>query len=233
MLVYQAHDILAKQLGDIINVSPFATGQTTVIPDGVVYLKIHRDDLLNRAMISIIEQAIKSVVGYPKKMARETIHRLFPHLTSTFTPGQASFTINNCIMLLQATYVGMDNLTYPLPIKDNLIEVQGLLNSRSVQTADPFCYSVGSTPNNLNITVFAGNANISNITMHCLRVPTFLTDTPLPVNTDVIDFEEYMMSSVLSLATMFGMADRQDLEIDRYMPFTLQNIKLGVPNANN
>ena len=132
MQVYKLHDMLSKSLGDIIDISPLLNGNTNIISDGVVYSKSHRDDILNRAMLNYISMFVINVANLPKKVARTTIYRVFPHLVTQ----SGNQTINDCIIPLFAFYEEEDNLgnikKYALPIKDDPLEIQGLLNNRNI-----------------------------------------------------------------------------------------------------
>lgn len=223
MTVWEAHRDLSLSLGDDVGAS------STLIPDGVRYTKLLRDSYLYRAMLETMKQLVTPFVNAPKPILTNAISRMLPYLIEVETDvlysngviwnGLQSFTYNpnkDVFLYLNAVY-RIGDLSYPLPIKSDLMAFQGLLNSRNIQRPDPFAVA---------------NSWASPLTVYIDQEPDqmevrYLAYPENPVNqmpTERLEIEERYYPAVINLATLFGKIDSQEVDnLDRFMPFMLQN----------
>jgi hypothetical protein len=237
MLVADAHRELSLSLGDsVIIASPPASN--TVIPDGVRYTKTIRDSYLNRAMLTIYSKVLKQVAPLPRQIGSDIIGKMFPTGikfaivntdrvidTSTLFPPGGTFTELPPIYILSIyAYdngnVDADGNMIPVPIKD-AHRTAALSNARNVQKPDLYC--------TIDRNVVGGSTNIhlyGDFTDYFTLGIRWLS-SPINPSTQTadqsLDIDEHFIPEVLTLATVYGYQDSQELpDIQQFLGMQLQ-----------
>lgn len=207
-------------IGDPITVgSPFTT-----VPDGVRYSKQLRDLYLYRAMVSIIEGAIKQVVGMPDAEASLALQKLFPN-----------YIIEDDLTLDVADDIQADLTRRPAWVYGVYMNSGGSTQFRkeslsrlySVNTniyregySDPMyalvvpqALGVSDAYQNgiLRLVVPPGYMTSWGASLHrCLYLPTPFNPAT-QVTTEVLDFEPMHFDTVLKIAKDLAMIDAQEI----------------------
>lgn len=241
MTEYQAHDMLARALGD-----PFApvAGNPAAIPDGVRYSAATRANYINRARLSILEQAAKGVsvpvapgnsvppISTQSAIVAMTFPRLFKHLqsVSTHSPisslpivvhGQNEYNSSDAINTA-VVYMVHSIETWPARVPIPLVEsyqASRLINPKNPQRPDPLAYIEGDPFAMYRISVYWGTDTPSSFRVHYTRYPAALTGT----GTALVDWEPMFDHLMISKATIYGQYDSQEFGVpEQILPILLQ-----------
>jgi hypothetical protein len=91
MVVWELHDSLARSIGDPLikdngtNYTLQDANSGVPMPDGVRYTTAIRNQYLNKAMLSIQNEALKTVAGLSRFRASVILQRLFPSMLTKYT----------------------------------------------------------------------------------------------------------------------------------------------------
>jgi hypothetical protein len=228
MTIWDAHKDLALALGDSISI-PGAGIPLVTIPDGIRFLKEHRDNALYRAMLTVLRNAVRSASAMEKKIASVFLMRMFPNLQKTDTLACNGASSPGDYKLYDVDFSSTDKPCYifsilesittvPIPIKDH-ITYTGMLNTRISERSDAFATTYegnmsGSYRLNIWVPTSRTDPSVYEITpltvrVHYLRYPVHPKDAEI---TDELEIEELWYQHILSLAMQYCLIDSQEIE---------------------
>lgn len=251
-LLWEAHRDLSLTLGDSVGLEDFSTSNPpTFIPDGVRASKALRDSYLYRAMLSLMNDMLRQVVGADRKIANEIIMRMFPHMISraevnipslrrnTFMDITGQQLGNKTLLYLISVDARNQYKRYPVPIK-SASEANRLMNDRNVQRSDAFCtyftIVAGDQPDatKLRLYIYDQTDLLYDFT------DVYLTFLPYPTNPssqqldEELDFEVNYYNTIIELGTIYGMAESQDLQApERFYPHVIDTQVKGGNNVGS
>lgn len=227
-----AHNTLASRLGDTV----YATD--TVIPDGVRFSKVLRDNYLYQAMISLYRDTLKELTGLPKVQREAILSRMFPNVTreTTITLGGGTqigngitahyvyeFALNYLYLMKSRLEADIGNgiiEEFPLPVR-TIDESNKKVNSRIKQRPDSFLQWYQNNAMQIEGKLYHYGQDIqgSNVLLYGISLPIHPT-TQAP--TDELDIEELYIGSVISRAVYYALQDSQG-EITTSLAQTLRS----------
>lgn len=251
MKVWEAHRDLSLSLGDSVGLESYTLDSPPdTIPDGVRASKALRDSYLYRAMLNIVNDLLRQVIGLDKLTASNIISKVLPSMVNeAIIPvsdmrmytwldiGTDALGGYGLLYLLSVILTDdLNNKNYPIPIKSQQ-EKNKLMNSRNIQRPDAFCTymtqvaGIVPNPDIMRLFIYDGTSQLEHFESVIL---TYLAYPKNPATQELdedIFFEESYYNTVIELATIFGMADSQEIQSpERFYPQTLDT-KIGVSNA--
>lgn len=218
MLVHEAHSALSNMLGDPVEMGP---PPVLSIPDGVTFSKALRDMYLYRAMVSIIEETLKSVSGGARDVISSALQRTFPNylvedvIAAPFDQVDKDLTLSRTAAWVYAVYGNLGGVRMPF-----IHETPATFVARSnpaFSTANKhepmWTYLPAFTSGASQIRVRVRSSFLSQYSGADLHV--FMLPMPLKPSEqdpmDLLDFEPSQYDRVLARANQYGRIDSQDL----------------------
>lgn len=220
MLRWQAHEQLARALGDPVN---FA-GSPPVITGGVRYSTDQRDRWLYRAMIDLQSEVLKQTAALPGVQKSAVLTGLFPNFRRQFSTAvitAISGTNDQVTLPERAAFIYSVQRHDPADTsirpevfsRGTHADVVNFQSARHAIRMDPR-FTVLDVGGATVIDMYYDNAEATGVTT---TRPTVLVNyLPYPIDPSgqasnaPLDFEEHFMASVISRATIFGKIEDGD-----------------------